>query len=213
MSIRARLYSLKGLFRGLREGELCADPVDQFNAWYRIARRLFLPQPDAFTLASAGADGRPDGRVLLLKGADERGFVFYTNYDSRKAAEMAANPRGAMVFFWAELYRQVRVEGRLERVSPEESDAYFASRLRGSQVGAWASSQSSEIAGREVLENKCAEIRRRYAGKAVPRPPNWGGYRLLPDRIEFWQGRPNRLHDRLCYLKEGSGWRVIRLSP
>lgn len=213
MSIRAKLYSLKGLLGGLHERDLAPDPVVQFNVWYKAARRLFLPQPDAFTLATAGPGGRPAGRMLLLKGADEKGFVFYTNYDSRKAGEMEANPRAAMVFFWTEFYRQVRVEGRLERVSAEESDAYFASRARGSQVGAWASDQSAEIAGRESLENKCREVERQYEGKVVPRPPNWGGYRLIPDRMEFWQGRPSRLHDRLCYLKEGSGWRIVRLSP
>lgn len=213
MSIRARLYSLVGLLGGLHERDLDPDPVAQFNAWYRTARRLWLPQPDAFTLATAGSDGRPAGRMLLLKNADEKGFVFYTNYDSRKAAELDANPRATMVFFWTEFYRQVRVEGRLEKVSDAESDAYFASRPRGSQIGAWASRQSAEIAGREVLEARCREIEQRFAGQPVPRPPNWGGYRLTPDRVEFWQGRPSRLHDRLCYLKDGAGWRVARLSP
>jgi pyridoxamine 5'-phosphate oxidase len=213
MSIRARLFSLKGLLSGLHEKSLPADPIEQFNIWYRAARRLALPQPDAFTLATADAEGRPDARVLLLKGVDASGFVFYTNHESRKAVEIAANPRATMVFLWTELYRQVRLEGRLERVSAGESDAYFASRWRGSQIGAWASKQSSEIAGREMLEQKYRDCKQRFAGKPVPRPPNWGGYRLIPDRVEFWQGRPSRLHDRLRYLREKDGWRVIRLSP
>ncbi|MBU1694449.1 MAG: pyridoxamine 5'-phosphate oxidase [Verrucomicrobia bacterium] len=213
MSIRAKLFSLKGLLGGLHEKALPANPIDQFNAWYRAACRLALPQPDAFTLATADAEGRPTARVLLLKGVDEAGFVFYTNYESRKAVDIEANSRATMVFLWTELYRQVRVEGRLERVSTGESDAYFASRWRGSQIGAWASKQSSEIARREMLEQKYRDYKQQFAGKPVPRPPNWGGYRLVPERIEFWQGRPSRLHDRLCYLREKDGWRVVRLSP
>ena len=213
MSIRAKLYSLKGLLGGLHERSLHANPVEQFKAWYRVARRLALPQPDAFTLATADAGGCPDARMILLKGVDDAGFVFYTNYESRKAGEIAANSRAAMVFLWAELYRQVRVEGRLERVSAQESDAYFASRLRGSQIGAWASQQSAEIVGRETLHKQYQDFKRQFAGKPVPRPPNWGGFRLAPERIEFWQGRPSRLHDRLCYLREKDGWRVVRLSP
>lgn len=213
MSIRAKLYALKGLLKGLHEDDALDDPIEQFKRWYKQARFLALPQPDAFTLATAGEGGHPAARLLLLKGVEERGFVFYTNYNSRKAKEIAARPRAAMVFHWTEFYRQVRIEGRLEKVSEADSDAYFASRLRGSQVGAWASAQSEEIPNREALEEKVRQYEARFKGQPVPRPPHWGGYRLVPERIEFWQGRPSRLHDRLCFLREGEGWRRIRLSP
>ena len=213
MSIRAKLYALKGLFRGLHESDSLEDPIAQFQLWYRQARLLALPQPNAFALATVGEDGRPSSRMLLLKDVEERGFVFYTNYNSRKARDIAARPRGAMVFYWTEFYRQVRAEGRLERVSDADSDEYFASRPRGSQVGAWASDQSEELPDRETLEAKVKQFEARFKGQPIPRPPHWGGYRLVPERIEFWQGRPSRLHDRLCYLRDGGRWVRIRLSP
>lgn len=165
------------------------------------------------TLATATRDGHPSARMVLLKGFDARGFVFYTNYESRKGGELEQNPQAALVFFWVELERQVRVEGRVERAAPAESDAYFASRPLGSQIGAWASAQSRVIAGREPLERRTAELEDEYAGREVPRPSQWGGYRVVPHVIEFWQGRPSRLHDRLRYRQKDGGWIVERLSP
>lgn len=213
MSLRARIYSLKGLLLGLHESAVDRDPFEQFNQWYGQARWTGLPMPNSFTLATVTPDGKPDARMLLLKGVDEKGFVFYTNYESRKADEIAKNPNATMVFHWNELFRQVRVEGRLEKVTPGESDAYFQSRVRGSRIGAWASKQSSAISNREELEAKVREIELRYKGQHIPCPPFWGGFRLIPERIEFWQGRPSRLHDRLCFVREGSGWKMSRLSP
>jgi pyridoxamine 5'-phosphate oxidase len=213
MSLRARIYSLKGLLLGLHESVVDRDPLAQFDQWYGQARWTGLPMPDSFTLATVAPDGKPDARMLLLKGVDEKGFVFYTNYESRKADEIAKNPNATMVFHWNELFRQVRVEGRLEKVTAQESDAYFQSRLRGSRIGAWASKQSSVISNREELEAKVREIELRYKGQPIPCPPFWGGFRLIPERIEFWQGRPSRLHDRLCFVREGSGWKMLRLSP
>jgi len=213
MSLRARIYSLKGLLFGLHESAVDPNPIVQFTSWYGHARKTGVPLPDSFTLATVTSDGRPDARMLLLKGVDERGFVFYTNYESRKGAEIAKNPFGAMVFHWNQLFRQVRIEGRLEKVTTQESEAYFHSRLRGSQVGAWASLQSSTLANREEFEKKVVEYELKFKGQAVPLPPFWGGFRLIPDRIEFWQGRPSRLHDRLCFLREGNAWKMTRLSP
>jgi pyridoxamine 5'-phosphate oxidase len=201
-------------FRPLNEADVDPDPFRQFRAWFAEAEATRLYQPDAMTLATATADGRPSARQVLLRGTDERGFTFFTNYDSRKAAELAANPRAALLLFWAELHRQVRVEGRVEAVSAEESEAYFATRPRGSQLGAWASPQSEVIAGREVLDRAMQEVTRRFEGRPVPRPPHWGGYRVVPETIEFWQGRENRLHDRLCYRRRPEGgWEVVRLAP
>ncbi len=213
MSIRARIYSLKGLLFGLHESSVDRDPIAQFKSWFGQAKKTGLPLFESFTLATVGEDGRPDARMLLLKGVDQRGFVFYTNYESRKAGEIEKTPYATIVFHWNELFRQVRIEGRLERVTTQESEAYFHSRLRGSQVGAWASRQSSVIADREELEKKVRECEAKFRGQQVPLPPFWGGYRLLPERIEFWQGRPSRLHDRLCFRREDSGWKMVRLSP
>ena len=213
MSLRARIYSLKGLLLGLHESAVDRDPFAQFKKWYGDARWTGLPLSNSFTLATVTPHGKPDARMLLLKGVDEKGFVFYTNYDSRKGGEIVKNPDAAMVFHWNELFRQVRIEGRLEKVTTQESEAYFHSRLRGSQIGAWASLQSSTIANREELEKKVAEYELKFKGQAVPLPPFWGGFRLIPERIEFWQGRPSRLHDRLCFVREGSGWKMMRLSP
>ncbi len=209
----ARVYSLKGLLLGLNEEDVDPDPVVQFRQWYGAARRLFLPLPNACTLATAEPDGRPDARMVLLKGVDERGFVFYTNYESPKAAQLGKNPQAVLVFHWAELFRQVRVHGRVERVSAEESDAYFSTRPRGSQLGAWASKQSAVLEQREELDARVKEFAERFKGAPVPRPPFWGGYLLRHERVEFWQGRPSRLHDRLLYVREGEGWGIKRLSP
>ncbi len=199
--------------RGLSESELDPDPIRQFQRWFDEATSAGLIEPNAMTLATATRDGHPSARMVLLKGFDARGFVFYTNYESRKGGELEQNPQAALVFFWVELERQVRVEGRVERAAPAESDAYFASRPLGSQIGAWASAQSRVIAGREPLERRTAELEDEYAGREVPRPSQWGGYRVVPHVIEFWQGRPSRLHDRLRYRQKDGGWIVERLSP
>ncbi len=213
MSLMARLFSLPGLLVGIRESDLLADPLDQFRRWFGFAERVWVPMPNACTLATATLDGKPSARMVLLKGVDQGGFVFYTNYESRKGEEIALNPQAVLVFHWPELFRQVRVEGVIEEVAAQESDAYFRSRARGSRIGAWASRQSTVISGRAALAERAREFGAKYPGAEVPRPPYWGGYRLVPQRIEFWQGRPNRLHDRLCYVREGGSWTVLRLSP
>ena len=188
------------------------DPFRQFARWFDEAVAAAVPEPNAMTVASADATGRPAARILLLKGVDERGFVFYTNYGSRKGRELAPGGYAALLFFWVELERQVRVEGVVEHVSAEESDAYFAMRPRASQLGAWASPQSTAIADRAWLEAQYAACEARY-GSVVPRPAHWGGMRVIPDRFEFWQGRPSRLHDRLEWLRAAGGWTIRRLAP
>lgn len=198
---------------GLREADMDADPFRQFATWFDEARAAGLVEPNAVTLATATRDGAPSARVVLLKGHDERGFTFFTSYDGRKADELADNPRAALLFYWAELERQVRVEGVVERTTADESAAYFAKRPRGSQLGAWASRQSDVLAGREILEAQLTEVTRRFEGAEVPCPPFWGGFRVVPSAIEFWQGRTNRLHDRLCYRRDGRSWVIERLSP
>jgi pyridoxamine 5'-phosphate oxidase len=200
--------------RGALDEDACAaDPIAQFQRWFDEAMKSEIPEPNAMTLATVGEGGRPSTRVVLIKGVDTRGFVWYTNYDSRKGRELAAHPFGALQFHWVELERVVRIEGRVERVSDAESDAYFASRPLDSRIGAWASPQSEEISSRTVLVARAAE----YGAKFLlnpPRPPHWGGFRLVPDRVEFWQGRPSRLHDRILYtLNASDGWKLSRLAP
>jgi pyridoxamine 5'-phosphate oxidase len=199
---------------GLDESDAAQDPIEQFRGWFDDALAADLHEPNAMTLATATPGGSPSARIVLIKGFDERGFIFYTNYGGRKAREIEANPHCALVFYWGELERQVRVEGRVSRISGEESDAYFASRPRGSQLGAWVSEQSRSIANRGALELRLRELEREYEGCEIPRPPFWGGYRVEPEVIEFWQGRENRLHDRLLYRRsEDGGWKRERLQP
>jgi pyridoxamine 5'-phosphate oxidase len=198
---------------GLKESDADPDPIEQFRRWFEEAIAADLHEPNAMTLATATPDGRPSARIVLLKGFDGRGFVFYTNYEGRKGEELAANPRAALVLYWGELERQVRIEGRVSRVPDEESDAYFEGRPRGSQLGAWASEQSRPARDRGVLEERLRELEAEYGDREVPRPPFWGGYRVEPEVIEFWQGRENRLHDRLRYRRSDEGWKVERLQP
>ncbi len=198
---------------GLTESDVAPDPVEQFRRWFDEALEADLHEPNAFVLATATRDGLPSARVVLLKGLDERGFVFYTNYEGRKGRELEDNPRAALLFCWGELERQVRIEGTVSRVSEEESDAYYASRPRGSRLGAWASEQSRVVEGREVLESRIGDLEAEYEGREVPRPPFWGGYRVEPEAIEFWQGRENRLHDRIVYRRESGSWKTERLQP
>jgi pyridoxamine 5'-phosphate oxidase len=193
-------------------GAVDADPITQFQRWFADAVAADEFEPEAMCLATA-VDLRPSARMVLMKAVDQRGFVFYTNYESQKAQELAANPAAALVFRWTTLRRQVRVTGHAEQVSEAESDAYFASRERGSQLGAWASRQSSVLPDRATLDRRMAEVEARFTGQPVPRPPWWGGIRVVPESIEFWQGQANRLHDRLRYTLTNEGWRVERLAP
>jgi pyridoxamine 5'-phosphate oxidase len=197
----------------LDEGHAALEPFAQFGRWFDDARAGEILEPHAMTLATADAHGRPSARVVLLRGWDERGFVFFTNYDSRKGREIAADPFAALLFFWDRLERQVRIEGPIAPVDAAQSDAYFARRPRGHQLSAWASAQSGIVAGRAELERAMTEAERRFDGGDVPRPPYWGGYRVVPERMEFWQGRPNRVHDRLVYERVEEGWTRGRLAP
>jgi pyridoxamine 5'-phosphate oxidase len=192
------------------------DPFARFAAAFAEAQKIprdRLPEPNAFTLATVGADGAPSARIVLLKDFDERGFVFYTNYESRKGRELLALPRAAMCFHWPLLEVQIRVEGSVEQVAEAEADAYFASRPRGSQIGAWASAQSRPLASATALDARVAEIEKQYHGQPVPRPPHWSGFRIVPARIEFWRGMPSRLHRREVYTRSGAGWTLGLLNP
>ena len=198
---------------GLRKEDVLENPIDQFKRWFAEALASQVLEPNGMVLSTIGRDGYPHGRVVLLKDVDARGFSFYTNYLSHKGDDLAQHPVASLTFWWPELERQVRIVGKVEKVETAESDAYFAVRPRGSQIGAWVSEQSQTIANRKVLEEKLAELEAQFANQAVVRPPHWGGYRVLPHQIEFWQGRPSRLHDRLCYTYESNEWKLERLSP
>lgn len=195
-----------------REGHT-ADPIAEFLAAFERAKKEQPGDPTAMTLATADAKGRPSARMVLLKHVDEQGFVFYTNYESRKSTQLADNPRAALCIYWPTLDLQVRVEGAVERTSDEESDAYFASRARGSQIAAWASKQSQPLSSRARLLARVAEMEARFLGRSIPRPDFWGGFRVIPERIEFWFNQLHRLHDRRLYLRQGDGWTVQRLYP
>ena len=217
MSLRSNLrliFSLgRGLTRGLPDADPGLDPIQLFGQWFAAARKAGILLPEAMTLATASADGAPSARMVLLKGFDERGFEFYTNLGSRKADELTANPRAALCFYWGVLQRQVRIEGDVTQLSRKASAAYFRTRPRGSQVGAWASRQSQPLEDRGMLARRVREIEKRFEGGEVPLPDFWGGYMLEPQRIEFWQGRADRLHDRLLFQREGDGWSSRRLHP
>jgi pyridoxamine 5'-phosphate oxidase len=189
------------------------DPFDLFRAWYDEARASEINDSNAMALATANAAGQPSVRMVLLKGYDPRGFVFYTNQEGRKAGDLAANPKAALLFHWKSLRRQVRIEGTVNRVTDDEADAYFATRSRDSQLGAWASDQSRPLDARETFERRFEEMSRRFEGRPVPRPPHWGGYRVAPERIEFWQDRAHRLHERRLFMRDGEGWREGLLYP
>jgi len=213
MNLSPEAFRAHAMEAGLSEGDLDADPIRQFQQWYEEAIGTGIPEPNAMSLATVAADGQPSLRSVLLKLYDIRGFVFFTNYESRKADEMAGNPRVALLFPWVALARQVCILGRVEKISTGESLRYFATRPRGSQIGAWVSHQSQVITSRSLLEMKVDEMRRRFAEGEVPLPGFWGGYRVVPQSIEFWQGRESRLHDRFRYSRKGDRWAVERLAP
>lgn len=202
-------YKLKSLL----ESDVQKDAIDQFTIWWNEALKSDITEVNAMTLATATKDGLPSARIVLLKGFGNDGFIFFTNYKSNKGKELESNPNAALVLFWKELERQVRVEGRVEKINEAESDAYFSSRPTGSKIGAWASDQSAKLNNREAIEQSYLNYSEKFKEKEIPRPPHWGGYIVKPNRIEFWQGRSSRLHDRLLYTKQNSAWKIERLSP
>lgn len=197
----------------LSEADVNSNPIEQFKKWFSEASIAQVPEPNAVSVATVSAEGRPSSRIVLLKGYDESGFVFFTNYESRKGREIIQNPYVSLLFFWPELERQIRIEGKAEKISTKESMNYFFSRPIGSQLGAWASAQSAIIEGRSILEKKMSELKVKFQGKEVPFPAFWGGFKVVPETIEFWQGRKSRLHDRIQFAKTNSGWKISRLSP
>jgi pyridoxamine 5'-phosphate oxidase len=217
MSIKSTIKTVvtrgQGITQGLPEAAADQDPIELFGEWLEQAKETDILFPESASLATANRDGVPSSRMVLLKSFAADGFVFYTNYGSRKAREMDENPNAALLLHWVVIERQVRVEGSVERISPEESAAYFRTRSRGSQIGAWASRQSDELEGRSGLTSREREIEKRFRDQDVPSPPFWGGYRLIPERIEFWQGRLNRLHDRLLFARADGAWAASRLYP
>ena len=198
----------------LSENQVGENPFRQFDRWWDEAVKAEIDEVNAMTLSTVSSDGKPTARIVLLKGYDDYGFVFFTNYESKKGKDLLLNPNGSLLFFWKELERQVRIEGTCEKVSEAESDQYFYSRPEGSRIGAWASPQSQEISSRDVLDSNLAELEKRFRDTPVTRPPHWGGYRIKPQTMEFWQGRPSRLHDRIAYSQDSSGdWKFVRLAP
>lgn len=197
----------------LSEGDVDKNPFLQFGRWWNEAINAEIDEVNAMTLATATSSGKPSARIVLLKGYDDKGFVFFTNYMSRKGQEIAQNGQATLLFFWKELERQIRIEGTIEKVSPAESDEYFYSRPEGSRIGAWSSPQSQVIKDRTVIEENVKQYSEKFAAGNIPRPEHWGGYRVIPEHIEFWQGRPSRLHDRILYTLDGSSWKIERLAP